>query len=1129
MAAQEAPPPGEWIDMRAATNRPGGPSLPAPSGPLAQTSADLPVLGKAAEVRHLSPSEAGRQYPVHLRGVVTCYEPEDWLQFVQDDSGGIYFYFDVPRRLAGFRAGEMVEIEGVSHPGDYAPIIHGLRIRRLGEWRMPQAKDVSLRMLLTGQEDSQWVALRGVVRSQRIEGGNTVLSLAADNAVVKLSIPDAVRQPAPGNLVDAAVRVCAVCSTRFDAHRRLKGVQLNTPDWMQVEVERAAPPDPSKLPLWPINELLQFRAGTNGFHRSRVRGWVTLRQSDGSLCVQDGTGGIFVQAGAEAAGVRMDEAIEAVGFATVVDGLPSIQDAAVTRLHDLARPLPVVTPLPLPSESALNEDYHGTLVRLEGRVLSSSSRTREESLTLQFGALIADAILDKGSGTGRALSVAPGSLVAVTGVYLARLDQLGRTRAFELRLRSPGDVVVLSRPFWWTARRVVWTLGSLGGLLVVALAWVTMLRSQVQQRTRELRDEIRERERKEAALGCSEQRWKLLFELAPDVHFLLNTDGLVVDANQQAEKLTGYRREELIGRDLLKMNLLSPESVVRVTEARTVSRRGEPTGPAEYGLRRKDGSAATVEAKTLPVMIDSQRLVLGIARDVTERKALAETQRRLATAVEQSAESIVITDVEGTILYVNPAFERTSGYSRAEAIGKNPRILKSGRHGPAFYREMWAVLIRGEAWHGHFINQRKDGAPYEEDAVITPIRDAAGTITNYVAVQRDVTREVQLGEQLRQSQKMEAIGQLAGGVAHDFNNLLAVIRGNIELVLMGAERLSAEHRECLAHVVGAADRAANLTRQLLAFGRKQVMEPQPLNLNAVVANVVKMLKRIIGEDIHLELNYAPSLPYVQADAGMVEQVLFNLVVNARDAMPAGGRLTLSTEPAEVDAAGVGAHAEARTGHFVCLRVADSGSGIPPEVLPHIFEPFFTTKGVGKGSGLGLATAYGIVKQHRGWIEVASQAGAGSVFKVFLPAIRALSPTAQDAAPIPNPPGGTETILLVEDDEAVRSFTHRLLRSHGYRVQETASGREALERWPDRAAETDLLLTDVVMPGGVTGFDLAERLRAQKPNLKVILMSGYSRDGAARRAVSFEGPNNRFIQKPYRVRDLLVAVRQVLDE
>jgi len=393
----------------------------------------------------------------------------------------------------------------------------------------------------------------------------------------------------------------------------------------------------------------------------------------------------------------------------------------------------------------------------------------------------------------------------------------------------------------------------------------------------------------------------------------------------------------------------------------------------------------------------------------------------------------------------------------------------------------------------------------------------------------DITERKELEGQLRQSQKMEAIGRLAGGVAHDFNNILAVIRGNAELVLMGEGRAPGDPRECIKQIVAAADRAANLTRQLLAFGRKQVLQSRLLDLREVINNLSKMLKRIIGEDIELQYRYAPQLPLVQGDVGMIEQVIVNLAVNARDAMPQGGKLAISTRHLNLGIAYAQSHAEARSGAFVCMSVSDTGCGIAPELLPRIFEPFFTTKETGKGTGLGLATVYGIVRQHRGWVEVTSQVGSGTTFEVFLPSVEGrVDPT--PVLPPPTPPrGGNERVLLVEDDETVRALTRRVLESFGYRVTEAASGREVLERWPMKEEEIDLLLTDVIMPRGVSGGDLAKHLRQKRPDLKIIFISGYGGSNAHRLIESMPLPRTYFLQKPCTPQDLLHTVRKCLDE
>ncbi len=393
----------------------------------------------------------------------------------------------------------------------------------------------------------------------------------------------------------------------------------------------------------------------------------------------------------------------------------------------------------------------------------------------------------------------------------------------------------------------------------------------------------------------------------------------------------------------------------------------------------------------------------------------------------------------------------------------------------------------------------------------------------------DITHRKELETQLRQAQKMKAVGQLAGGVAHDFNNMLAVIRGNAELLLMNRDHLTAEAVECLGHIVGAAESAANLTRQLLIFSRKQAVQAEPVLLSGLVRNLAKMLKRIIPESIALECVYAEQLPYVQADPGMMEQVLLNLVINACDAMPNGGRLDIVTQKVSLDDACTRTNPEARAGEFACLSVTDTGTGITQENLSRIFDPFFTTKGLGKGTGLGLATVYGIIKQHQGWIEVRSKVGAGTTFNVFLPAVA--SPTAPDAAQKveANPPRGSETILVVEDDVSLRLITRRMLESFGYRVHEAACAREAPEVWGKHGGEIALVLSDIVMPEGVTGRDLAAQLRARKPGLKVILMSGYSAESLGKGTEFLQRSGARFLQKPFETKMLLQTVRQSLDE
>ncbi len=384
----------------------------------------------------------------------------------------------------------------------------------------------------------------------------------------------------------------------------------------------------------------------------------------------------------------------------------------------------------------------------------------------------------------------------------------------------------------------------------------------------------------------------------------------------------------------------------------------------------------------------------------------------------------------------------------------------------------------------------------------------------------DITEKRTMEMQLRQAQKLESIGRLAGGVAHDFNNMLTVIQGHAAYLLALRETEN-PITDSLRQIQIASERASQLTNQLLAFGRRQTMRPQPLDMNEVVANVVKMLRRILGEDIALQGQYSALAIIVKADLGMMEQVLLNLAVNARDAMPFGGELTMSTSLITIGEEYLADGVRIQAGPYACLKVNDTGCGIAPEVLPRIFEPFFTTKEIGKGTGLGLATAYGIVRQHQGWIKVTSEVNRGSCFELYLPAASENLP-----APTPIKPsetrGGTETILVVEDEEAVREFIVSILKRHGYCILEAETGAAALEVWEEHRSTIDLLLTDLVMPGGISGWQLTEKLKAEQPGLPVICMSGYNPD------ILLAGAIDDFLGKPFHNRQLVEMVRRVLD-
>ncbi len=507
------------------------------------------------------------------------------------------------------------------------------------------------------------------------------------------------------------------------------------------------------------------------------------------------------------------------------------------------------------------------------------------------------------------------------------------------------------------------------------------------------------------------------------------------------------------------------------------------------------------------------------------RIRLADTQRQLYTAIEQSPESIVITDVKGSIQYVNPAFERLTGYQASEAIGQNPRLLKSNKHDKDFYQEMWTTLKAGQVWQGRLINRRKDGSLYTEDVVISPVRDHQGVIVNYVAIKKDITEALKLENQYRQAQKMQAIGQLTGGIAHDFNNTLTAINGYAELLRLELPPDQIKLRNMVDRIWQAGNQASALIRQLMIFSRKQIVEPQLVDLNEVVEHTHKLLDRLIEAAIEIEIRLAKDLWPIKADPSQMEQVILNLAVNARDAMPEGGRLTIKTNNVVIDQTYSASHLGVEPGEFILLSVTDTGIGMSKEIQSQIFEPFFTTKPESQGTGLGLATVFGIVEQSGGHISVYSETGFGTTFKIYLPRSSEATGSTPSRPEVALLPRGAETILLVEDESDVRDLATRILQRQGYYVLTATHGQEALATAKKNQGPIHLLMTDAVMPkmGGVA---LIDQFKVLYPTTKILLTSGYTtmdmkiQDHLANEIA--------FLAKPFSASDLIHKVREVLE-
>ena len=643
-------------------------------------------------------------------------------------------------------------------------------------------------------------------------------------------------------------------------------------------------------------------------------------------------------------------------------------------------------------------------------------------------------------------------------------------------------------------------------------------------------EERKRRQRVETELVRREKHFRALTENALDILTILDPQGAFTYNSPSVKRVLGHEPKDLAGQSAFA--LIHPEDLPGVLQGFDFGLRNpDRTVTLEFRFRHRNGSWRHLEAVGQSLLGDPG--ITGVvinSRDITDRKlaeaALRSSEMLFHSVWENSVDGMRLTDQDGNIVAVNDAFCKLVGMSREKLEGKPFTVVFADSEQPGQMLEEFVRRFRDRVVE----HQRERRLTLRNGNVVT-LEDTSsfvelrGQPPMLLGLFRDVTAQKRLEEQLRQSQKMEAIGQLAGGVAHDFNNILTVIHGHASLLLAGGNLTGVSARSA-QQISQAADRAAGLTRQLLAFSRRQVMQPRQLDMNELVANMTKMLARILGEDIALQLNYSPQPAQVQADAGMMEQVLMNLAINSRDAMPKGGLLAIKISTIEVDARWLAEHSERRTGRFVCLSVLDTGCGIPPENLRRIFEPFFTTKEVGKGTGLGLATVYGIVKQHQGWIEVESETGKGTAFKVFLP--RSVEP----AEPANEPPadnavrGGTETILVVEDEVAVRELVCNLLARHGYQILQAESGPKALQVWRDSKDRIDLLLTDLVMPDQMNGRELAEKLWAERPRLKVIFTSGYSAEAVGKDFVLRRGLN--YLQKPYHPHKLALAVRDCLD-
>ncbi|MGE0740364.1 MAG: PAS domain S-box protein [Hyphomonadaceae bacterium] len=628
-----------------------------------------------------------------------------------------------------------------------------------------------------------------------------------------------------------------------------------------------------------------------------------------------------------------------------------------------------------------------------------------------------------------------------------------------------------------------------------------------------------------------ESRLRAVVDTAVDGVILIDAQGIILVFNPACERLFGYAAFEVVGRNV---KMLMPEpyqsghDTYLLNYRETGVRKIIGIGREVLG-RRRSGATFPMDLSVGEASEDGRPIFVGIIRDLTERKAaeqaLREGGERLRAVVETAVDGVILIDAKGAVVMFNPACERLFGYAAHEVVGENVRMLM-----PTPYRDEHDGYVRNyrESGQAKIIGigrevtaRRKDGSTFPIDLSVGEAKQENESI--FVGIIHDLTDRKRTEEQLVQAQKMESVGQLSGGIAHDFNNLLTVILGNAEALSL---RLKA--RDDLRHladtIVSAAERGAELTQRLLAFSRRQVLQPAAIDCNALVESMQALLRRMLREDIDLRVAVSASPVMAMADAAQLESALLNLALNAQDAMPKGGALTLTTSEVDLDESSLGQSMDVRPGHYVCVVVTDDGAGMTAETLDRVFEPFFTTKEVGKGSGLGLSMVYGFIKQSNGHISIYSEPGLGTSVRLYLP-------VAEDAAPPRSvvqetkAVGGNEKILVVEDDAFVRGHAISSLESLGYRVIVAGDGREALNMLRG-GARPDLLFTDIVMPGGVSGWELAAQARQLVTGLRVLFTSGYPQETLTHRGQL--GLGERLLSKPYRLAELARNVREVLD-
>lgn len=682
--------------------------------------------------------------------------------------------------------------------------------------------------------------------------------------------------------------------------------------------------------------------------------------------------------------------------------------------------------------------------------------------------------------------------------------QLPGDNFWSIMVASPENAVLATMRGFRNQWLMVTAVAVCAVLLLSYLLTRTMARNQEEQKRRVVEEQLLR-----------------LLDFTPMGMVVYDLEGRVSYVNQAVvDILDGAASEDFIG--TIVFDFVHPDYKEFTASRFKNLTKGQRNKAAVIKVVTSDGAIKDVEIDSTPFIFSGQTSVISVLRDVTEELKQEATQRRLVTAIEQANETVIITDQAGIVEYVNPAFSRTTGYDKEEIIGRNPRLLRSNKHDVRFYRKLWKTITSGRVWQGRIINRRKDGGLTTEMATISPVRDVTGKITHYVAVNRNVSHEVELEAKLRQAQKMEAIGTLAGGIAHDFNNILGAILGFTDMALLQSDPDSPIH-ETLLHIRKGGKRAADLVQQILTFSRQSSVEKKPIAVTPLIKESLQLLRASLPSTITIHQELLAEDAQVLADATQLQQIVLNLCTNAFQAMrEQGGELTVRLETLPIE--DCGKILETEQERCIRLMVSDTGYGVSPAVVERIFDPFFTTKKPGEGTGMGLSVVHGIISDIGGEISIESTPGHGATFSVLLPMA---DPSGEDMGRTQIPlPMGTEHILVVDDEEDILATSRMMLVHLGYTVSVSKGASVVLEEIKNGKQQCDLVVTDQTMPG-LTGLEFAGELHQAQPDLPVILCTGYS-DKVNEESIKAVGAVG-LLMKPIELRDLAVMIRNALDQ